>query len=55
MLSRSRGGDDLLKRLEQLNRIGIALSQERDITKLLEAILVAAKDITMPTVARSTA
>ncbi len=43
---RSRGGDDLLKRLEQLNHIGIALSQERDITKLLEAILVAAKDVT---------
>ena len=45
-LDRSSGGVDLLKRLEQLNHIGIALSQERDITKLLEAILVAAKDIT---------
>ena len=45
-LSRPRGGDDLLKRLEQLNHIGIALSRERDITKLLEAILVAAKDVT---------
>jgi HD-GYP domain-containing protein (c-di-GMP phosphodiesterase class II) len=45
-LDRSPGGGDLLKRLEQLNHIGIALSQERDITKLLEAILVAAKDIT---------
>jgi HD-GYP domain-containing protein (c-di-GMP phosphodiesterase class II) len=44
---RSRdGGDDLLKRLEQLNHVGIALSQERDINKLLETILVAAKDIT---------
>ena len=43
---RSHGGDDLLKRLEQLNHVGIALSQERDITKLLEAILVAAKDVT---------
>ena len=42
----SRGADDLFKRLEQLNRIGIALSQERDITRLLEVILVAAKDIT---------
>jgi len=41
-----RGTDDLLKRLEQLNHIGIALSQERDITKLLERILIAAKDIT---------
>jgi HD-GYP domain-containing protein (c-di-GMP phosphodiesterase class II) len=40
------GGDDLLKRLEQLNHVGIALSQERDINRLLEIILVAAKDIT---------
>ena len=45
-LSPGRGGDDLLKRLEQLNHVGIALSQERDITRLLEAILVAAKDVT---------
>jgi len=45
-LSSGRGGDDLLKRLEQLNHVGIALSQEKDITKLLEAILVAAKDVT---------
>jgi HD-GYP domain-containing protein (c-di-GMP phosphodiesterase class II) len=45
-LTRPHDGEDLLKRLEQLNHIGIALSQERDITKLLEAILVAAKDIT---------
>ncbi len=45
-LGRTRGGDDLLRRLEQLNRVGIALSQERDITKLLEGILVAAKDVT---------
>src|SRR5262245_46943021 len=40
------GEADLLKRLEQLNRIGVALSQEKDITRLLETILVAAKDIT---------
>ncbi len=45
-LSRPHGGDGLLKRLEQLNRVGIALSKERDITRLLEAILVAAKDVT---------
>ncbi len=45
-LDRSRGGDDLLKRLEQLNHIGIALSQEKDINRLLEIILIAAKDIT---------
>ena len=45
-LGGSREGDDLLKRLEQLNHVGVALSQERDITKLLEAILIAAKDVT---------
>jgi HD-GYP domain-containing protein (c-di-GMP phosphodiesterase class II) len=44
--ARPGGGDDLLGRLDQLNRIGIALSQERDITKLLEAILVAAQELT---------
>lgn len=38
--------DDLLKRLEQLNVIGAALSKERDITQLLEHILIAAKSIT---------
>ncbi|MGH8661878.1 MAG: GAF domain-containing protein, partial [Burkholderiales bacterium] len=43
---RVRGADDLLKRLEELNHIGIALSQEKDITRLLERILIAAKDIT---------
>ena len=38
--------DDLLRRLEQLNEIGAALSKERDITRLLESILLAAKTIT---------
>jgi HD-GYP domain-containing protein (c-di-GMP phosphodiesterase class II) len=38
--------EDLLRRLEQLNAIGTALSKERDITRLLETILVAAKTIT---------
>jgi len=38
--------DDLFHRLEQLNRIGAALSKERDISHLLETILVAAKSIT---------
>ncbi len=38
--------DDLIKRLEQLNDIGAALSRERDITRLLEYILIAAKTIT---------
>ena len=38
--------DHLLHRLEQLNTIGIALSSERDINRLLEIILDAAKRIT---------
>jgi HD-GYP domain-containing protein (c-di-GMP phosphodiesterase class II) len=38
--------EDLFRRLEQLNDIGVALSRERDINPLLERILVAAKDIT---------
>jgi len=37
---------DLFRRLEQLNAIGAALSKERDIDRLLETILVAAKSIT---------
>ncbi len=45
-LHRPRESGDLLDRLDQLNRIGVALSQERDITKLLELIVVAAKKIT---------
>ena len=36
----------LLSRLEYLNAIGVALSQERDIDKLLDTILVAAKHLT---------
>jgi HD-GYP domain-containing protein (c-di-GMP phosphodiesterase class II) len=35
-----------LSKLEYLNAIGIALSQERDTTKLLETILIAAKNLT---------
>jgi len=38
--------EDLFRRLEQLNEIGSALSQERDIDHLLEKILLAAKAIT---------
>ncbi len=38
--------DGLLHRLDELNAIGIALSSERDISRLLEIILVAAKRIT---------
>jgi len=37
---------DLVLRLEQLNAIGASLSAERDIDRLLEAILTAAKTIT---------
>lgn len=36
---------DPLQCLDQLNRIGIALSRERDTPKLLEAILTAAKSL----------
>ncbi len=38
--------EDLFRRFEQLNEIGAALSRERDIDKLLENILLAAKTIT---------
>jgi HD-GYP domain-containing protein (c-di-GMP phosphodiesterase class II) len=38
--------DDLFRRLEQLNEIGASLSAERDINRLLESILLAAKTIT---------
>jgi GAF domain-containing protein len=38
--------DDLMQRLEHLNAIGASLSAERDIDRLLEQILVAAKSIT---------
>src|SRR6478736_1706827 len=40
------GADDLGQRLEQLNAIGASLSAERDIHRLLETILTAAKTIT---------
>ncbi|MDI1320918.1 MAG: GAF domain-containing protein, partial [bacterium] len=38
--------DDLLRRLAELNQIGVALSQEKDLNRLLETILIAAKKIT---------
>ena len=38
--------DDLFTRLEELNSIGVSLSKEKDITRLLEKILIAAKSIT---------
>ena len=37
---------ELFRRLEQLNQIGAALSRERDIERLLENILEAAKALT---------
>src|SRR5690606_14712197 len=37
---------DLFARLEELNSIGVSLSKEKDITRLLEKILIAAKTIT---------
>src|SRR5262245_58299148 len=36
----------VLQRLEQLNQIGVALSKETDLNRLLETILVTAKGIT---------
>jgi HD-GYP domain-containing protein (c-di-GMP phosphodiesterase class II) len=38
--------EDVVQRLEELNAIGASLSAERDINRLLEAILAAAKAIT---------
>jgi HD-GYP domain-containing protein (c-di-GMP phosphodiesterase class II) len=37
---------NLIRRLEELNRVGIALSREKNLERLLESILVAAKKIT---------
>ena len=42
----SGAADDVVQRLEQLNAIGTSLSAERDIDRLLEQILAAAKSIT---------
>ncbi|HEV8097487.1 MAG TPA: HD domain-containing phosphohydrolase [Burkholderiales bacterium] len=42
---RHAGDDDLVQRLEKLNDIGTSLSAERDINRLLETILAAAKAI----------
>lgn len=43
---KSSASDSLLRRLEELNEIGISLSKQKDTPRLLEAILVAAKKIT---------
>ena len=37
--------DNLLRRLEALNQIGIALSKEKDITRFLETVVVAAQQL----------
>ncbi|HJS36994.1 MAG TPA: HD domain-containing phosphohydrolase [Burkholderiales bacterium] len=46
VLAEARAPDDLVQRLEQLHAIGASLSAERDIHRLLESILTAAKTIT---------
>src|SRR6478752_5409488 len=46
LLAAAEAGEDLGQRLEQLNAIGASLSAERDIHRLLETILTAAKTIT---------
>jgi len=46
VLAPDRPPDDLVQRLEQLHAIGASLSAERDIHRLLESILTAAKTIT---------
>jgi HD-GYP domain-containing protein (c-di-GMP phosphodiesterase class II) len=45
-MARPEGQERLFTSLEYLNRIGVALSSERDINRLLETILTAAKTIT---------
>ena len=46
LLAAAQAGEDLGQRLEHLNAIGASLSAERDINRLLESILTAAKAIT---------
>jgi len=46
IINRMNSSDNLLHRLKDLNEIGIALSQQRDLNSLLETILVAAMRIT---------
>src|SRR5258706_11768222 len=46
LLAAAEAGEDLGQRLDQLNAIGASLSAERDINRLLESILAAAKTIT---------
>jgi len=46
LIAAAEAGEDLAQRLEQLNAVGASLSAERDIHRLLEQILTAAKSIT---------
>jgi len=46
MMSRSDSYNDLYSHIEQLNAIGIALSAEKNVSRLLETILIRAKEIT---------
>ena len=43
---RQESSDDLVRRLAELNQIGVALSQEKDLDRLLETILLAVKKTT---------
>ena len=45
-LPHQSGGDDVFRRLDQLNDIGASLSLEKDLNALLEKIVLAAKTIT---------
>ncbi|MBI2813730.1 MAG: GAF domain-containing protein [Opitutae bacterium] len=44
--SRAEPPDDPIRRLAELNQIGVALSQEKNLDRLLETILLAVKNIT---------
>ena len=43
---RQESSDDLVRRLAELNQIGVALSQEKNLDRLLETILLAIKKTT---------
>lgn len=47
------GRPDLTEQLQRLHRIGIALSSERSLDRLLEMIVEEARRLTGPTAARS--
>ncbi|MBF0272428.1 MAG: GAF domain-containing protein [Magnetococcales bacterium] len=45
-VAKDDAGTDILRRIERLNDIGIALSAERNVNRLLEIILLGAKELT---------